>query len=161
MKNKILLLSMIIALMQVSAFAQSADDITGLWYGEKDSKGRIPIVEIYKDGTVYNAYGFDYKEKSDPTYDVNNPKESERNKPLTGLIYIWDLKFNKNEWSGGKIYNPENGKTYSAKASLKGDQLSIRATVAGFGRTLIYTRIPASESSKYTPLPKNQLRKLN
>lgn len=161
MRNKIILLSMLIALMQVTVFAQSADDITGLWYGEKDEQGRTPIVEIYKDGSVYNAYAFNYKEGPATVNDVNNPKASERNKPLKGLVYLWGLKFSKNEWTGGKIYNPANGKTFDAKATLNGNKLMIRATVVGIGKTLEYTKIPASEASKYTPLPKNELRKLN
>jgi uncharacterized protein (DUF2147 family) len=45
-------------------------------------------------------------------------------------------------WEDGKIYDPKNGKTYSCKMTLEGNELKVRGYV-GFsllGRTTVWTR---------------------
>lgn len=153
----------LISICTLNIFAQSGDDIVGLWYGSPDSKKRIPVVEIYKEGNKYYAYSFIYKNSSENINDVNNPDKNLRDKPLRGLVYLYDLEFSKGEWVGGKIYNPDQGKTYNARAKLSGEKLIIRASIdtAGLaGKTLEWTKVPASEISKYKPLSKSELRKL-
>jgi hypothetical protein len=49
---------------------------------------------------------------------------------------------NSTSWSQGKIYDPKNGKTYSCKMTLEGNELKVRGYV-GFsllGRTTVWTR---------------------
>ena len=47
-------------------------------------------------------------------------------------------------WSGGRIYNPEDGKTYKCKLTLKDDNtLTVRGYVGLtiFGKTQYWTRV--------------------
>ncbi|MCY3672067.1 MAG: DUF2147 domain-containing protein, partial [Alphaproteobacteria bacterium] len=45
-------------------------------------------------------------------------------------------------WKGGRIYNPENGKTYRSNLRLKGaDTLRVSGCVFIFCETQIWTRV--------------------
>lgn len=41
-----------------------------------------------------------------------------KDKPLVGMKILWDLRKSGDEWSGGKIFNPADGGTYTSKAKL-------------------------------------------
>lgn len=166
MKNKIITILIFIFVFNLLAFAQNADDITGLWYSQADSQNRVSVVEIYKENNKYYAYSFAYKNSNDIVNDVNNPKKELRNLPLRGLVYLYDLEFSNGEWKGGKIYNPDDGKVYNAKISMSDNRqaITIRASVDGagvFGKNIVWKKLTGSEASKYKTLNKNELRKLN
>ena len=153
-------------LFNIIALAQNSDDIVGLWYSHADAKNRIAVIEIFKENNKYYAYSFAYTNSNDVVYDVNNPKKELKNLPLKGLVYLYDLEFKNGEWKNGKIYNPEQGKVYNAKIDLSSNkqEIKLKASVDGaglFGKTLTWRKVPANEVSKYTPLNKNELRRLN
>ena len=41
-----------------------------------------------------------------------------QDKPLVGMKVLWGLKKEGDEWSGGKIFNPSDGGTYTSKVKL-------------------------------------------
>lgn len=41
-----------------------------------------------------------------------------KDKPLVGMRILWDLRKEGDEWTGGKIFNPADGGTYTGKAKL-------------------------------------------
>ncbi len=167
--KKIILLILSLSIftsLVLNAQQVKANDVVGLWYAEKDSLGRIPVVEIYEDGGRYYGYSFAYKEpyNGPESLDEKNPDPKLRKLPLRGLIYIMGLVFNKDEWSGGKIYNPYDGKTYNSKMSIdKEGKLVLRGSIdkAGIlGKSMKWTRVPDSEKSRFTPLKRSELRML-
>ena len=109
----------------LSAFT-GADDIAGRWFNQdKDAK-----IEISKCGNNYCGKIVWLK---DPTYpagsklgtpgtpklDDKNPDAARRKDPLVGLEIIKGFQFaGGNVWKNGTIYDPDSGKTYSAKATL-------------------------------------------
>jgi len=65
--------------------------------------------------------------------------------PMKGLLILSGLHRNGNEWDGGEILDPQNGKVYRAKLKLDGSgkRLFVRGYL-GFsllGRTQTWTRI--------------------
>jgi uncharacterized protein (DUF2147 family) len=51
--------------------------------------------------------------RSDPAArDVRNANAALRGRKLNGLTILWGLNRAGTGWSGGRIYNPEDGKTY-------------------------------------------------
>ncbi|MTI31608.1 DUF2147 domain-containing protein, partial [Xanthovirga aplysinae] len=83
-------------------------------------------------------------ENGSPKLDSNNPDNNLVHKPILGLNLLTNFEFKgKNEWEGGNIYDPNNGKTYSCVMKLKNNgDLQVRGYV-GFsllGRTVIWTR---------------------
>jgi uncharacterized protein (DUF2147 family) len=57
--------------------------------------------------------------KTDPdAKDIRNADASQRNRPLKGLTVFYGLKGGPTEWTGGSIYNPEDGRTYHGSIKL-------------------------------------------
>lgn len=78
--------------------------------------------------------------------DSHNPDPALRSRKMIGLPLIWGFKTTSdpNSFEDGKIYNGENGKTYSANISLQPDgKLRLRGFVGSpmFGETQLWTRI--------------------
>ncbi len=142
-KGLIALVACMVLLAASSAYASDADAILGEWYTDKDES----IVEIYKCGESYCGRITWLKEPKTPEGEVkadrNNPDESLKDRGIIGMDILSDLKHKrKNKWSGGKIYDPNTGKTYSSKAKLKKGKLSIRGFIgiALVGRTTVWRK---------------------
>jgi len=51
--------------------------------------------------------------------DARNPDQAQRSRPLMGLPMIWNFRqVGPGKWTGGKIYDPGEGKTYDSKISI-------------------------------------------
>ena len=142
MKYRLLAVSLFL-FTSISAHAQSVNDIVGTWFNaEKDGK-----IQIYKQG---DAFFGKLSWLKNPTLngkdrtDENNQDASQRNRPLLGLVLLRDFKHDgSNVWTGGKIYDPQNGKTYSCKMFLANrNQLDVRGYIGTplLGRTTTWTR---------------------
>jgi uncharacterized protein (DUF2147 family) len=67
-----------------------------------------------------------------------------KNKPILGMQIVSGLKWNGEEWAGGTIVDPENGKTYSVKLWVDADndkKLSVRGYIGPFFRTQTWLRL--------------------
>jgi len=134
-----------IAFMAILAFGfnqeeNKADRLIGLWE-PSNGKSRIKIEKI---GTKYYGKIVWLKEPLDPTtkkakVDKNNVDTSMRNVPLKGYRILKDFNYKeKDEWSDGTIYDPENGTVYSCVINMKENNvLSIRGYIGvkALGRT--------------------------
>jgi uncharacterized protein (DUF2147 family) len=55
-----------------------------------------------------------------------------------------NFSFDENEWNGGTIYDPENGKTYNCKIAIRdGNKLDVRGYIgiSLLGRTETWFRV--------------------
>lgn len=134
-----------------STFAAGSDDILGVWYNqEKDAK-----IEIIKCGDTYCGKIVWLKEPEYPAgstegvpgtqkLDHNNPDKELRKRPVMNLQIMHGFAFaGDSRWKDGKIYDPKNGKTYSAKIKLVSpQQLDLRGYIgiSLLGRTAIWTK---------------------
>lgn len=68
-----------------------------------------------------------------------------KNKPENGLQIMWELKKDGDQWSGGQILDPHNGKVYRCYISLEdgGKKLKVRGYIgfAMLGRTEYWLRM--------------------
>ncbi len=119
-------------------------EITGLWWTpKKDAKLEISDLQGTFSGKLVWII-----EKDAEKLDIHNPDESKRNQKVMGLKILDGFKFSGDQWDGGSIYDPKNGKTYSCKMSLKKelgkpDVLKVRGFIgiSLFGRTEEFTRV--------------------
>lgn len=116
-----------------------ADRLLGTYMTE-GNKGKV-VIE--KRGNTYN--GKLVWSITPGALDKNNPVKAERTKKLAGKTILTGFKYaGDNVWNDGKIYDPENGKTYSCKITL---QKNGNITVRGFigvsllGRSTNWKRI--------------------
>ena len=66
-----------------------------------------------------------------PKVDRENPNPSLRSRPLMGLSILKGMKpAGDGQWKGA-IYNPDDGKTYSATVTQSGGSMKVKACVAG------------------------------
>lgn len=123
----------------------SAQTVTGKWKTFDDKTGDAKsIVEITeKNGKIYGEIIeiLNPEKKNDK---CTNCPDSDKDKPLEGLIVIKGLKKDGNEYSDGKILDPSSGKLYKCTVSLDGkDKLKVRGYVgiSAFGRTQTWNRV--------------------
>ena len=133
----------IIAMMMPFA-ATFAQDVVGKWKLEDGTA----IVEVYKVGNVYNGKVVWLQEPTaadgTPAVDSNNPDKNLRKRPLIGLNLLHGLKKDGKKYSGGKIYDPSNGKTYNCSMQVDGNTLKVRGSLDSMGilgRTMDWFRV--------------------
>ncbi|HHV37150.1 MAG TPA: DUF2147 domain-containing protein [Candidatus Cloacimonetes bacterium] len=150
--KKILTLALIVVLA-LPLFAQGKERIYGNWYNGK----KVAMLEIFplRDGTISGKLIWlkeplteDGKEKTDS----KNPDAKLRKKPMIGLSILSGLVYDgKGKYSKGKIYDPESGKSYSAKAEMvDNNTLALRGYIgiSLAGRTETWTRAPEKDEKK-------------
>ena len=118
--------------------------VTGLWktIGDKDGKEKS-IVEIYeKDGKLFGKV---IKVLPGSKYTVcENCSGELKNKPITGLVILWDLIKTADGGEDGYVMDPGNCKTYSAFIKLEEpDKLKLRGYIGvpAIGRTQYWYRV--------------------
>jgi uncharacterized protein (DUF2147 family) len=82
--------------------------------------------------------------KTPEDLDTKNPDPAKRSEKILGMDILWGFSFNGDQWVGGRIYDPDSGKTYRCKMWLKSaTRLNLKGYVGIplFGRTEIWTRV--------------------
>jgi len=137
-------LSLVVMMVLSSmVFAQSGDDILGVWLTE-GGKSKVEITK--KDGKYYGKIIWLKEPLRDGKLrtDIHNEDESKRGRPIVGMALINDFEWDDDEYEDGEIYDPENGKLYSCEITYDGiDKLNVRGYI-GFsllGRTTYWTRV--------------------
>jgi len=109
-------------------FAQTGESaILGKWESDKkDVK-----LEFVKTGAEYQArllWGNQIVETDGKTSkkDTKNPDEKLRARNIIGITNVTGLKWDGEEYTGGKIYNPPSGDTYKCKVWVKDGKLYLR-----------------------------------
>lgn len=129
-----------------SSLASFADvsEVNGTWInGDGDG-----LIAVRAEGTGIRAtiLGSTGDSVNRPKTDVNNPDPMLRSRPLIGLELFEGFRYDGDgEWSGGTIYDPNNGKTYSCKLKLIGpDRLKVRGFIgiSLIGRSETWKRQP-------------------
>jgi uncharacterized protein (DUF2147 family) len=135
----------IIALFaSLNSFAQTC---VGKWITiDDETNKKKSIVELYKvDGKLYGKiiYLFPREGREE------NPKckkctDDRKDQPLVGLQIVRSLKWDGEEWEGGTIVDPENGKVYTLKMWLEegnANLLNVRGYIGPLFRTQKWVRV--------------------
>lgn len=126
--------------------AAAPEDITGLWLTD-DGEGAIEIRPCGEQRCGRIAWS---KNPNGPdgrvAVDSNNPDPSLRTRPICGIQIISGLKPQSDgSWGEGRVYNPENGKTYDMEIRR---QTTDSVKVTGYmglkilGQTMDWHRAP-------------------
>ncbi len=140
-------ISLLFVLISFSISAQrKADDIIGTWQTGGAEPARI-LIEKINNYYVGKIIWLKFPEDGDgPKKDRNNPIKTFQNRNIIGINLLNGFKNNgTNSWTSGTIYDPESGKTYSCKISMKDTKtLEVRGYVgiSLFGRTEVWKRVP-------------------
>ena len=123
----------------------SAQGVFGKWKTVDEVSGEAKsIVEVYEEnGKVYGKVVqiLDPSAPQNPRCDACTGDD--KDKPIIGLQFIKGLLKDGDEYNGGKILDPENGKLYTCYITLEeADKLKVRGYI-GFsfiGRTQYWHR---------------------
>jgi uncharacterized protein (DUF2147 family) len=133
-----------IIFMMMPLAAAFAQDVIGKWKLEDGTA----IVEVYQQGDSFNGKIVWLEEPNGPdgkpAVDRNNPDKNLQSRQLMGLNMLSGLKKSGNEYTGGKIYDPGNGKTYNCSMKVEGDVLKVRGSLDKkglLGRTMDWFRV--------------------
>lgn len=134
------------------------DAVLGVWETAHTENG-YSHVEIYETDGEFKGhiiwlsnplYPEDDEEGmgGQPRVDRNNPDDSRRNDPIIGLELMHSFEFDPDDgkWVDGRIYDPENGKTYRCKMTLKDAETLeifgyIKVVFAKIGRNTTWIRV--------------------
>ncbi len=138
---KKLFLTLIILAITTSINAQT---IFGKWENRDEETNKVDsVIEVYeKNGKAFaKIIEITDKNRQDALCDKCSGKRKDN--PILGMNILTGLKKDGDEWSGGKIIDPKNGKEYKCYIKLDNDnKLKIRGYIgfAAFGRTAYWYR---------------------
>ncbi|MBC3885523.1 DUF2147 domain-containing protein [Undibacterium griseum] len=131
----------------LSSFAHADESPVGLWKNIDDKSGKPKaLIRITETGGEYQ--GRIEKLFLEPEAD-KNPKCDKcegvnKDQPIVGMTILFGLKKDGDEYNGGKILDPGNGKLYSSKLTLidNNKKLNVRGYIGTpfLGRSQIWLR---------------------
>jgi len=128
-------------LFATSIFAQSP---VGVWKTIDDETGQAKsYVKIYEANGVLYGQIQELLTPGDKGKLCDKCPGQMKDKPIEGLTIIWGMKKDGEEWTGGQIMDPKNGKIYSCKLRVEGSKLIVRGFL-GFsliGRNQTWIRL--------------------
>lgn len=124
--------------------AMSFAQIEGKWKTIDDETGKAKsYVEIFKksDGKYYGKVAQLLIKPTDPN--CTGCKDDRKGKPILGMEVIRGLSKDGNEFTGGTITDPKNGKTYKCTITKDGDKLNVRGYmgISLIGRTQTWHKV--------------------
>jgi uncharacterized protein (DUF2147 family) len=129
------------ALSALSTAAGASDTVYGLWLTEAENS-TIRIADCGDDtpcGVIETAE----IPHGEPTTDVNNADPALRETPIIGLIMLDGFEQSGSKWKKGRIYNPEDGKSYKSSIELDDDPnvLKVKGCIAFLCQTQRWNRM--------------------
>ncbi|WP_184004414.1 DUF2147 domain-containing protein [Stakelama sediminis] len=135
MRFRALMVAAATAMLPAAAFA--AQPVTGKWKTE-DGKAIVTIGHCGSQicGKITQILKSD---RGPNPKDTNNPDPKLRDRPLEGLMILTGFSEDGDEWKG-RIYSPEEGKTYRSILERDGQNgLKVKGCIAFFCKTQHWT----------------------
>ena len=129
----------------VMSAVTAQNSIIGKWKTIDDETGKPKsVVEIYeKSGKIFGKI-IEIFEAENRNRVCEDCTGADKNAPILGMVIIRGLSKDGKEYSGGKIIDPKNGKTYKCLLSLESkDKLKVRGYIgfALIGRSQYWVRV--------------------
>jgi uncharacterized protein (DUF2147 family) len=131
----------LVAALLFGAVAYAAEGAEGTWQTPEDNA----VVKIEACGAALcgRIVTSDQLKAHPDQTDERNRNAALRSRPLKGLTLFYGVKGGPTEWSGGSLYDPDDGKTYRGSIKLTGaDTLQLTGCVfRPFCKSETWTRI--------------------
>ena len=127
------------------AWAQTTP--VGVWHSVDEKTGEASSeLEIKEDaGVLTGVIKKVLRKNVAPDAVCGKCKDALKDHPLVGLPIITEVRKaeGKDVWEGGKILDPENGKTFNVRLTPAeaGKKLEVRGSFGPFSRTQIWQRV--------------------
>ena len=137
---------LILTLLLFAPLSFAADSPVGLWktVDDKTNKPRSLVRIVEENGEYKGIVEKGLREDDNPERVCEKCDAPRKNQKIQGMTFMWGLKKDGNEFKGGEILDPENGKIYRCKMKLVdgGKKLDVRGFIgiALIGRTQTWWR---------------------
>lgn len=112
-------LAAVLALAAAPALA--ADPAEGEWFNQSGS-AKIRIGPCSSQASKMCGAIVWLRPPNEKATDTNNPDPKLKTRPIHGMPMLWGFKpAAPGKWTGGKIYDPNSGKTYDSKFQVNGN----------------------------------------
>ena len=142
---KRLLFAIFSGVIAVSAMAQNTP--VGLWrsYDDKTGEAKAEVRISDAGGMLSGKIEKRLLKSAKPDEVCGKCSDERKDQPVIGLEVIRGAKraADQDVWEGGKILDPENGRSYTLKMTPieDGKKLDVRGSFGPFGRTQTWVRI--------------------
>ena len=135
--------TILIAFAALGALAgpASAADVTGLW-ATPTNGGHVEISRC--GASLCGKLVTSNQIRTNPALkDIRNQDAAQQGRTLKGLLLLSDFTGGPAKWSGGKVYNPDDGGTYAGTLEMVSDtQLKLKGCiVAPLCKTQVWNRV--------------------
>jgi len=125
----------------------TSQTVIGKWKTIDDETGEAKsVVEIFeRGGKVYGRIIKLFRkpdEDQNPVCDECDEEDPRYKKKIIGMEIMKDMVKDEDEYSGGEILDPNNGKVYRCKIWLEGGDLKLRGYLGPFFRTQTWLKVP-------------------
>lgn len=145
--HKLLIAAFSLAMLAAPSVWSNEISPVGLWKNIDDQSGKVrSLIRITEtngelSGKIEKIFQ-EAKEDSNPKCDKCT--DARKGQPIIGMVFMTGLKKDGDEYSGGEILDPDNGKIYKSKLEVieGGKKLKVRGFigVSLFGRSQIWLR---------------------
>ncbi|MEI9920024.1 MAG: DUF2147 domain-containing protein [Bacteroidota bacterium] len=134
-----------ILLFSLSITIVHAQNVAGKWKTIDDETGdERSIVDIFeKNGKVYGKVVKLFRapnEDPDPVCNECDDSDDRFNKKIIGMEILRDMVKSGDEYQGGNILDPKNGRVYRCSIWVEGNELKVRGYWGPFYRTQTWLR---------------------
>ncbi|WP_088322795.1 DUF2147 domain-containing protein [Polaribacter tangerinus] len=131
-------------LLSAISFHVNSQTIFGKWNSTNEKTGEIDsVIEVYEKNGKAFAKVIEIKDPKRQGLVCDLCEGANKNKPILGLNILDGLKKDGDEWSGGTILDPRNGKVYKCYITLESpNKLKLRGYIGFslFGKTAYWER---------------------
>lgn len=121
-----------------TAYAGPTDGVLGCWRTVDEKTNKVKSLVCFTLDKKTGIMSGTIKKLFNPK--TPNPKcekcpGARKNKPILGMVIVWNMKKGDDSWEGGRILDPEKGKDYRCRIWREGEKLMVRGYWAIFYRT--------------------------
>ena len=137
-----------LTILAVSAAAHAQMTPVGTWHtiDDKTNEVKSEIVITESGGVVSGKVAKLLRKGAKQDATCEKCSDDRKGKPILGMEILRDLKKvdGKDVWEGGKVLDPEDGSTYTARLTPieGGKKLEMRGSFAFISRTQTWVRVP-------------------
>lgn len=136
-----------LALLLASTAMAQAPSAVGRWttIDDETKKPKSVVVIWEENGKLFGKIEKLFREPNEEQNPLCDKCEGKlKDQPITGMTILRDLKKDDDEWTGGTVLDPANGKTYKCKVAVEdgGKKLKVRGYIglSLLGRTQYWVR---------------------
>lgn len=115
-------------------------DVDGVWQTQA-ADGHVRVADC-GDGTPCGELVWVAPSAPGGGLDAKNPDPALKSRALTGITIVWGYRRGGDGWKGGRIYNPQDGKTFRSRLRLtSADTLEVKGCLGPICRKNVWTRV--------------------